>query len=229
MEKLKIFIAEDDVFISEQLSDILIELGYEVVGIGYHYDSAVEILRTKTPDIAILDIKMHGKDEGFSIAKHINDKLKIPFVFLTSFSDKETLQQAVDMNPAAYLVKPFTKSHIFSTLTLIQSQLDKNIQYITIKQGWEKVKIKTTTILWVEKDDKHLKIQTKTNTYFHRSTIKEFLNQVSEKQFKRTHRSYVVNVMEISKLSANFVTIKNTKIPLSRNYKDQLFEDYESL
>lgn len=212
-------------FISEQLSDILIEIGYEVIGIGYDYDSSVEILQTENPDIAILDIKMHGKDEGFSIAKYINDKLKIPFVFLTSFSDKETLQQAVDMSPAAYLVKPFTTSDIFSTLTLVKSNLEKITQEIVIKQGWDKIKIKTSDLLWVETDDKYLKIHTKMNTYLHRSSITAFLNKLNEKDLKQTHRSFAVNVKEITMLSTNYVLINNTKIPLSRKYKKQFFHD----
>ena len=68
MKQIKIFIAEDEVFISEQLNDILLTLGYQVTEIGFDLESSIAILQKDPPDISILDIQMHGKNQGFEIA-----------------------------------------------------------------------------------------------------------------------------------------------------------------
>ena len=86
MNKTKILIAEDDVLISEELSDILIGLGYDVVGIAEDYEAAVNILEVTPPDIAILDINMQGREQGFEIATYLNEIASVPFLFLFCFS-----------------------------------------------------------------------------------------------------------------------------------------------
>ena len=218
-KKTKIFVAEDDVFISEQLIDMLEELGYNVLDVGYDYDSSLEILKYSNPEIAILDIKMHGKDEGLKIAQYINESLKIPFIFLTSFSDEETVQKAVAQNPSAYLVKPFNKNDIFSTLELVKRT--KSIDTITIKDGWKHVNLRVSDILWVQSDDKYIEIFTKDAKYVERSSIKAFLNSNKSPKLVRVHKSFVVNITHVSKFSSRYVVVNDQNIPVSRTYKDK--------
>ena len=76
-KKIKVLIVDDEVLIAEQLNLILQELNYEVSGIAYNQSSAIEKLQATPPDIAILDIKINGENQGFEIAKFIRQITKL--------------------------------------------------------------------------------------------------------------------------------------------------------
>lgn len=227
-QKLKVFIAEDDVFISEQLKDILIDFGYEVTGIGFNYESSVKSLTEIKPDIAILDIKMHGEDQGFKIASFVKENLGIPFLFLTSFTDDETVQKAVSYDPTAYIVKPFDDRDIYSTLLLASKKVISSDNHVLVKSGSLTIKLPVSDILWVKTDDKYIEIHTKDKKYVERSSIASFLESVPSNIFQRTHRSYVVNIDKVSSFANSYLLINNERIPLSRTFKEQIMEDLKS-
>ena len=110
--KPNILIAEDDIFISEHLKQILNKLGYGVCGIVGSYDQAEAFInKNKLPDLALLDIRMHKEDQGIKIAKLLKTK-DVPFIFITSFSDQKTLKSALEQEPKGYILKPFTPEDI---------------------------------------------------------------------------------------------------------------------
>lgn len=222
MKKLKVFIAEDDVFISEELKAILLDLDYEVVGIGHDYDSSVSILENHEADIALLDIKMHGRDQGFEIASYIKKNMDIPIVFLTSFSDQETVEKAVFYDPKGYIVKPFNQSDIFTTLAVVRKRIESVDRSILIKSGREHFTVPAAEIMYVKADDKYIEIRTQTERYVERESLRNFLDRLSSNDFIQVHRSYAVNRNYIYGVSNDSVTIKKTEIPLSRTYKNAL-------
>lgn len=109
---MKVLIVEDDAMIAEDLQDILIDAGYDVVGIAHNAKKAQDILSIRNVDLAFLDVTLSGESTGVDVANFINEKYKIPFVFLTSHSDSITLKNVVDTNPGGYLVKPFKEKDI---------------------------------------------------------------------------------------------------------------------
>lgn len=214
--KIKIFIAEDDVFISEQLKEILLSLGYEVTGIGFNTESSVRILRENPPDMAILDIKMHSSDQGFEIASYINDHFDIPYIFLTSFSDHATVFAAIDLNPSAYLLKPFNSGDIFSALEVVKRNFKSRPPEVIIRDGRASIRLSVDEILWVKSDDKYVEIQTTTKRYTQRSSISEFLESIEHAGLTRVHRSYAINVAKVNVIKTNTVVIAGMEIPVSR-------------
>ena len=84
---IRILIAEDDAIISETLKDYVEEMGHSVIGIVSNYEEAISFC-DEQPDFIFLDIRMHGKDEGFKIAKTINESYLIPFLFLILYAIK---------------------------------------------------------------------------------------------------------------------------------------------
>ena len=115
---LKALIVEDDFLIAEDIHDCLEELGYKVVDIAYTKEQAIRFLEKYDVDIALLDINLGNKDDGIHIGAHIQERYGIPFVFLTSYSDKTTLEHAKVTQPSGYLLKPFDKKDLFSTLEI---------------------------------------------------------------------------------------------------------------
>jgi len=115
---------------------------------------------TKSPDIALLDISIKGDKDGIDIAHIINKKHNIPFVFLTSFADKETIDRVKETSPYGYIVKPFkdrdlapvievallrkaSEARSFPTIQNINDALPTSItsmEYEVVKMIWKGLK-----------------------------------------------------------------------------------------
>ncbi len=107
----RVVIAEDEAILRLDLKETLEEEGYEVVGETGRGDEAVELVKTLTPDLAILDIKMPGMD-GLEAARAITAERGAAVLILTAFSQRDLIEQARDAGALAYLVKPFQKSEL---------------------------------------------------------------------------------------------------------------------
>ena len=108
---VRVVIAEDEAIIRLDLKETLEEEGYEVVGETGRGDEAVELVRTLSPDVAILDIKMPGMD-GLAAASEITKSKQAAVLILTAFSQRDLIEQARDAGALAYLVKPFQRSEL---------------------------------------------------------------------------------------------------------------------
>ncbi|MDQ2754645.1 MAG: response regulator [Actinomycetota bacterium] len=114
---VRVVIAEDEAIVRLDLKEILEEEGYEVVGETGRGDEAVELVRRHRPDLAILDIKMPGKD-GLTAAREITADRLAAVLVLTAFSQRSLIDQARDAGALAYLVKPFQKSDLLPNIEM---------------------------------------------------------------------------------------------------------------
>lgn len=118
MSRHKILIVEDEPVIAENISLYLDNNDFEVSGIAYDADEAFEQLKNNTPDAVILDINLESEQDGIDIAADINENYHLPFLFLTSYSDKSTLERAKRVKPDGYIVKPFNERTILASLEI---------------------------------------------------------------------------------------------------------------
>jgi DNA-binding NarL/FixJ family response regulator len=118
MSELKILIIEDEPIIAENISMYLNNADFTVSGIAYDDEEAVNQLHNNTPDAVILDINLDSSIDGIQIADYINKNFRLPFLFLTSYSDKETLQRAKLVEPSGYIVKPFNGQTLLASLEI---------------------------------------------------------------------------------------------------------------
>jgi DNA-binding NarL/FixJ family response regulator len=118
MSDIRVLIVEDEPIIAEDISACLKKDNFLVTDICYTAMQAEKQLIENLPDIVILDINLKNGDEGIGLAKKINADHKIPFVFLTSYSDKQTLQQAKETEPSGYIVKPFSCGGLYASLEI---------------------------------------------------------------------------------------------------------------
>lgn len=116
--RLKVLIVEDEPVIAENISIYLDNNDFEVSAIAYDSEEAVQQLKTNTPDAAILDINLESDQDGIDIAAFINKEIQIPFLFLTSYSDKNTLDKAKQVKPSGYIVKPFNERTLLASLEI---------------------------------------------------------------------------------------------------------------
>lgn len=125
----RIIIVEDEGIIAASLKSTLTRLDYQVVGHAMNGDRALDLFTNTPCELVLLDINIQGTLSGIDLAKVIRKKHNIPFIFLTSFSDHDTLNKAKETVPYGYIVKPFTehdlRSNIEVALFKFQSEQDQ--------------------------------------------------------------------------------------------------------
>ena len=127
MNSKRILIAEDETLIRMDLSEMLRENGYEVVGEATNGEEAVALANELKPDLAILDVKM-PKLDGISAAEKIVEIA--PVLMLTAFSQKDLVERALDAGVMAYVVKPFT---IDDLIPAIEIAATRHAQMLVLK------------------------------------------------------------------------------------------------
>ena len=223
----QILIVEDELMIAEMTKEMLLELGYKVVGIAKNYEQAREQLDSNTAiDLAILDINLNQETDGTDIAKYIQENKKIPFIYLTSYSDPSTVKKASTTKPSAYLLKPYTKGDLFTTVEIIKSRKDTDVP-VLLKDGDYSVKINSNEISYVKSDNNYLEIFATEKKYVMRNSLESFLSELNNPNFIRIHRSYAINIMKVEAINGQHVIVDSYKCPISRTHKQGLLEFFK--
>ncbi len=113
---VKLLLVEDEFLLATLLQQNLELVGYqmcELVGTG---EEAVEQAEKERPDFILMDIRLAGKMNGIEAAREIHQRFQIPIIFMTGYSDEETIARARDLKPLAYLVKPVTPDNIIPVI-----------------------------------------------------------------------------------------------------------------
>ena len=91
--------------------EMLEKLGYEAFEPIPNGKKALDSIEKLKPDLILLDINLKNSDlDGIQVAEQIHQHYKLPFIFLTAFSDKHTLERAKLTEPYGYIIKPFEES-----------------------------------------------------------------------------------------------------------------------
>lgn len=216
MSNSKIIIIEDEFFAANHIRDLVISLGFRVVGV---YHSGEEFLKQTDWefDAAIVDIFLSKQLTGLEVAQHIKERQK-PFIFLTANQDKKTLKDAAYLSPKAYISKPFKPNDIVAALEIISHNLSPKLR-IRGAQGIELISI--DQILYVKGDGAYIEIHTRDGMSLQRKLLKEIEAELPS-TFVRVHRSYLVNREYINQQTAGYVIVREEKIPVSRSYRENL-------
>lgn len=108
--KGRILVVDDDRLVLATLVHGLAQAGFDIVDAD-NGDDAILLARQHKPDLALLDIRMDGMS-GFDVAAYLREHLRIPFMFLSAFSDEATVNQIKALGALAYLVKPLDVAQI---------------------------------------------------------------------------------------------------------------------
>lgn len=125
MNELRILIVEDEPLIAENIAAYLNNADFKVSGIAYDEEEVKRQLQYNTPDAVLLDINLDCGTDGIELAAYINKNYQLPFLFLTSYADKETLERAKQTEPFGYIVKPFHEQSLLASLEIAISNYAK--------------------------------------------------------------------------------------------------------
>jgi len=118
MSEIRVLIVEDEPLIAFDIETILTNIDFSVSAISHNYNDAIFQLQNNIPDAVLLDVNLNDKQDGIDIGTIIHQQYKIPFVYITSYADKGTLERAKKTRPAGYIVKPFEEKDILAGLEI---------------------------------------------------------------------------------------------------------------
>jgi len=132
-----IFIVEDEKIVALDIAASLKSLGYNVTGMASSGTEAIEKVGKKIPDLILMDIRLKGEMDGISTAETIRAQHDIPVIYLTAYADENTLERAKRTEPYGYLLKPYEKRVLHSTIEMahykrkMESQIKESERWLT--------------------------------------------------------------------------------------------------
>lgn len=118
MSTANILLVEDEQIASMDIREMIEESGYAVAATSDSAESAIEAAEEHNPDLVIMDINLPGERDGIDAAVEIQSRHDLPVIYLTAFSDEETLKRARKTEPSGFLVKPVTRADIQATVEM---------------------------------------------------------------------------------------------------------------
>jgi PAS domain S-box-containing protein len=119
---LRVVVAEDDGMIAEAICNRLTDMRYEVVATADTGAGAIEAVLSTRPDVVLMDVRLKGDMDGIRASELINEKVRVPVVYLTGDSDQTTLARAKAASAYGYVLKPF---HIRNIIVAIEVAVDR--------------------------------------------------------------------------------------------------------
>jgi CheY-like chemotaxis protein len=109
-------IVEDEALIAEELKERLSDYGFSVIAAVDSAEESIAIATREVPDLILMDIRLKGRKDGVQAAQEIRRKIDVPIVYLTAYSDRLTVDRAQGSEHDAYLLKPFQRGELQSTI-----------------------------------------------------------------------------------------------------------------
>ncbi|HYH03315.1 MAG TPA: PAS domain S-box protein, partial [Bacillota bacterium] len=118
MAETKILIVEDSSIVALDIKRCLTSLGYQISEVCSTGAAALQSIQTVPPDLVLMDINLKGDMDGITAAQHIKELYNLPVIYLTAYSDKETLTRAKITEPFGYIIKPFEERELNTTIEM---------------------------------------------------------------------------------------------------------------
>ncbi|MFK7813844.1 MAG: LytR/AlgR family response regulator transcription factor [Maribacter sp.] len=242
-QPIRILIVEDNVIIADDMQSMLEEIGYEIVDNVIVYEQAEEVLKTQKVDLVLIDIILASDKTGIDLGKHIRENYDIPFIFVTSNSDRATVENAKTVKPNGYLVKPFEQQDLYTSIEIALSNfiygtgenkgennhpteddvpMSNSVlkDSIFVKKQHLYYRIQFGDIQFIKADNVYLEVNTVDKKFLVRSPLKDYLEKLPKHKFYRAHKSYIVNVDHIDAINSKDIMINNNLIPISKDFKE---------
>lgn len=240
---MNILVVEDESIVAKDIQVCLRKLGYDVVGVVSSGEEAVEKAQEFDLDLVMMDIMLKGEMSGIEAADIIRKKKSIPVIFLTAYTDRNTVDKAKETEPYGYIIKPFKEIDIQTAIEIalykhgreMEVRKERDMYYsmvekqdstdmMFVKANQRLVKIKYSEIYFIEALKDYVVINTLERRYTIHSTMKDIESKMPEKDFIRVHRSFIVRMDKIKEIDHSNVVLENDKkvVPVGGSYKELL-------
>ena len=247
---MRILLIEDEFILASELAETLELEGYEVVLTADNGQRALDFYQENEVDLVLCDINIKGDWDGIETVTRLIAIKQVPIIYLTAFTDRDTLERAKLTFPSAYIPKPYHITNLRMAIELAINNFAVKVQNnfkilkdstvenhskemflqvnndIFIKQNYQFVKFSLKEILYLEADNIYTNIITIQKKYVIRQSIGNVHDRLLIKNLIRVHRSFVVDISKIDSFNENEVIVQGYVIPISRTYKDEFMRHF---
>lgn len=222
---MKIVIIEDDSAYADELSNMLKDLGHDVLSVVSNYMDGVFQIRELKPELVIADVHLKGAKDGIDVVKDVS-YLGIPTIFISIDDSKINYEQSQKLGFYHFLIKPFHKFTLDSILRLIQKeQVEKQLSKVyTFKYGSKVAKIVFEDIKWFESERNYTSIITKSKKIVLRMSFAHLLMLFDEDSVIRIHKSFAIPMFQLGKVdfAKNLIEVEGIELPMGRSFKKDI-------
>ena len=201
-----------------------------LVGQAYNAFEAIDFIQKGKIDLIFLDIEM-PQLKGLDFIRTLK---KSPKVIVTTAYEEYALE-GYELNVIDYLLKPFSFERFMKAVNKINTEKasqqihfqkvdNNNSNTIFVKENNKIHQIPIDNISHIESIGSYVKIVTSNKTIVTHQTLQYFEQELSEINFIRVHKSFIVNLKHIRVIEGNYILIENRKIPIGRTYKMNLLK-----
>lgn len=225
MRAIKILVIDDEVLIAELIKSYLSSFGFSEIFLAHTRNTAIQAIDHVQPDLVLLDLHLQQPKDGLDIAKILDEKGDLPYIFITANADMLIIQEAIHTRASSYITKPVKKADLFASIQIaLKANSKPDTSFLLIKEHNANVKISYDEILYIESNSNYINIFTKTQKIMTRQSLDWAEQELPENQFMRIHRSYIVNIRAVQRTHSKSVFIGDNEIPISRANASKMAE-----
>ncbi|TXI82629.1 MAG: response regulator transcription factor [Crocinitomicaceae bacterium] len=218
MYSTKILIVEDEIIIADYIGELLEKEGFTQIEIANDIEEAKKHIASFNPELILLDINIHGENEGINLSTELELKSKV--IFLTAQNDRTTIHAAIKTKPQAYLTKPIKKNDLMAAISLAIVNMQDT--FLVFKDGYTDVKLSYDELLYIKSDGNYIDVFTTNGKHTLRRSLESFHAELDKKLFQQIHRSIIVNTSKITEKKSNALFINEIELPISRSFRISL-------
>jgi len=227
VKKLNIYIVEDEPLIAATIETALEKQGFQVIGDAETFDEAILEIKQLKPDLVLLDIQLEGEKDGVDLALQL-DQRNIPYLFLTSQTDPDTISRVKQTQPLGFIVKPFTESGLRSQIELAWHNFAlTRDDFLIFKSEGQTYKVNQKDIRYLKAFDNYCYVVTPNHQYLVPKTLKHTSENLNPTHFAKPHRSYVVNLRKVTSVGLDHIILDGETIPLTLGNKELMKQKLE--
>jgi two-component system LytT family response regulator len=242
---IRVLIVDDEALARQRIRQLIAdEAGFDVIGEAGNGVEAVTLIESLGPDLVFLDIQMPLLD-GFGVIDAIGADNMPATLFVTAYDAHAV--KAFEVHAIDYLLKPFDRDRFRRALAWARerthpvakdegackpllSEIDTGQprpDRFLVKSGDRWLMVKCADIQWIDAEGNYVRLHVDGACHMLRHTMAEVLSRLDGAQFKRIHRSTIVNldyVRDLQPWTGGDLTVflrDGTRLTLSRTYRDQ--------
>ncbi len=127
MRAARVAVVEDERVVAYHLSQQLKRMGYTIAFMASSGKQVLERMAEQQPDVILMDISIDGDMDGIETVSRFAPDSMIPVIYLTAYSEEETLSRARQTKPFGYLLKPFSERELHATIQMAMERKDVEI------------------------------------------------------------------------------------------------------
>lgn len=240
-DKMKVYVVEDEPLARDELNYILLRSGQvELAGESESMDKALEEIRRLHPDVVFVDIHL-SQGNGLDLVRELNRLPRPPVIVFATAYDEHALK-AFELNAFDYILKPFDEDRVRQTLERAAKRLpmasmepfrvqspafhppQEHLGKLAVTSGERILLLDLDRVVYVSAEDGQVTVKTADAEYRMAATLSEMERKLGTYPFFRAHRSYIVNLNQVTEIEPwfngtyNLLFKDGSKVPVSRTY-----------